>query len=147
MEATETLMRQIVEAFETGDLRPLFDAIDEENIVWKSGSTNVGPFRFGGVYAKREGIVEVTSQIASKYKFRHYVPKEIIAKGDIVWGLFQVSGDFRLHGENSVTRPFEFECAIRWRVRDKKIIEHQAFFDTYALFKQLEGADGQSGKF
>jgi len=137
MQAAEILMRQIVKAFENGDLRPLFDSIDENGIVWKSGSAQGGPFRFGGSYAKRGGVVEVTSQLATGWSFQCFKPKEIVSKGNVVWGLFEVAGEFRPDGDGAA-RPFEYECALRWRVQGGKIVEHQAFFDTYELFRQVD---------
>jgi ketosteroid isomerase-like protein len=142
MDAAEELMRRVAEAFERADLRPLFDAIDGEKIVWKSGSVREGPFRFGGRYAKREGVVELTSQLAAAYRFRYFTPKEIVSKGDVVWGLFDVAGDFLANGDGAgEARPFRFECAIRWRLQNSRIVEHQTFFDTDDLFRQLNGVD------
>jgi ketosteroid isomerase-like protein len=138
MEAAEELMQRIVEAFEKADLRPLLSSIDENRIVWRSGSVRGGPFGFGGVYAQRGGVVELTSRLAAAYRFRHFTPKEIISKGNVVWGLFEVAGDFQPNGGSTgEARPFQFECAIRWRLLDNKIVEHQTFFDTDDLFRQL----------
>ena len=127
-------MRKIARGFEQADLRPLFDVI-AENVVWKSGSTVRGPFLFGGTYAGRLGVLEVTAEISAGYVFRRFMPKEIVSKGDIVWGLFQVEGDYMPRGGRP-RKPFQFECAIRWRMRDGKVVEHQSFFDTHALVQQ-----------
>ena len=64
-------------------------------------------------------------------------PKEIISHGEIVWGLFEVESDYK-PANKPRQRPqyIIIECAIRWRVRDHKIIEHQAFFDTASLLVQ-----------
>jgi ketosteroid isomerase-like protein len=129
-------MRDVAQAFEQSDLRPLLDAMDD-NVVWKSGSTVEGLFRFGGEYTDYHGVLEVTSQIAMTYTFRRFRPKEIMSSGEIVWGLFNIEADYREAGEDSPnSKPVKFECAIRWRVRDRKIVEHQAFFDTAALLMQ-----------
>ena len=126
--ANEAVMRQVVAACGQGDLRPLFDAIDEQNVVWKSGSASGGPFRFSGAFTSRAGIVEVTSQIAADYKIRHIRQNEIIAKGDVVWGWFEIAGDFTPLGKGAdATRPFAYECAIRWRLRDGKISSTKPF--------------------
>jgi len=138
----ESFMRKIAVAFEQGDLRPLFDALDEQNVVWKSGSAGTGPFRFGGIFTRRAGVIEVTSSIASDYKISRFYPKEVISKGDIVWGLFDVDGEFMPTGKKSCEgHPFEFECAIRWRLHHGKIVEHQSFFDTDALFRQIHSEE------
>lgn len=132
----EALMRDVAEAFENSDLRPLLEAIDNE-VVWKSGSTVQGFFRFGGEYTDYHGVMEVTSQIAMTYTFRRFKPKEIMSSGEIVWGLFDIEADFHEAGPDSQSaKPVQFECAIRWRVRENKIVEHQAFFDTAALLFQ-----------
>jgi ketosteroid isomerase-like protein len=134
-------MRRVVAAFEQGDLRPLFDAIDDEGVIWKSGSIAGGPFGFSGAFISRIGVIEVTSLIAVDYKFRRFSPKEIISRGEVVWGLFDVAGDFAPPGNRAAdSRPFEFECALRWRVQAGKIIEHHAFFDTEALLRQIRSS-------
>jgi len=132
----ERLMRRIAEAFEQGDLRPLFAAIDDR-VMWKSGATAAGPFCFGGIYRRRLGIVKVTSEIAAGYHFRKFRPTDISTSGDIVWGLFDVEGDYKPpHERPGSGRPFKMEIAVRWRLRGEKIIEHQGFFDTNSLLRQ-----------
>jgi ketosteroid isomerase-like protein len=130
-------MRDVAGAFEKSDLRPLLEAVDN-NVVWKSGSTVQGFFRFGGEYTEYHGVMDVTFQIAMTFTFRRFRPREIMSSGEIVWGLFEIEADYREAGRNSPSpKPVKFECAIRWRVRESKIIEHQAFFDTAALLFQL----------
>jgi|tagenome__1003787_1003787.scaffolds.fasta_scaffold20960105_6 ketosteroid isomerase-like protein len=135
MRGERTMMRKVAEAFAQADLRPLFDAIGE-NIVWKSASNVEGASTFGGTYQNRLGVLEVTSQVAAAYVFRRFTPKEIVSSADIIWGLFNVQGDYLPSGQSGVRRPFEFECAIRWRMQGNKIVEHQAFFDTNYLLHQ-----------
>jgi ketosteroid isomerase-like protein len=135
MAADAAMMRKVAEAFAQADLRPLFDAI-AENIVWKSASNVEGAFIFGGTYRNRLGVLEVTSEISAAHVFRRFSPKEIVSSGDVVWGLFQVAGDYLPSGRSRARKPFEFECAIRWRMQGKKVVEHQAFFDTYYLLRQ-----------
>jgi ketosteroid isomerase-like protein len=127
-------MRRVAEAFEKADLQPLFDII-AENIVWKSGSTIKGPFLFGGKYVGRPDVLELTVEISAGYVFRQFVPKEIICHNDIVWGLFQVEGNY-MPPRGQTRKPFQFECAIRWRVQGEKVVEHQTFFDTNALLRE-----------
>jgi ketosteroid isomerase-like protein len=131
----EELMRTIAAAFERGDLRPLMDSIHPD-IVWKSASSHVGLFRFGGAYQDRTGILDVTSKIAMDYTFRFFKPREIIARGDVVWGLFDAEMDYQPLGQNLPPKAIRLEIAIRWRLKDGKIIEHQAFFDTASLLAQ-----------
>jgi ketosteroid isomerase-like protein len=126
----EALLRRVTKAIEQGDLQPLFDVVDE-NTVWISASAPGGAFRFGGEYQKRVGVVEVTALIATTYHFHRFEPREIMAEGEVVWGLFDVEAQFRPTG-----RILKMAIAIRWRVRDGKLLEHQAFFDTANLLAQ-----------
>ena len=127
------LMKRVAAAFEKSDLQPLFDAIHEK-IVWKSASAVDGFFRFGGTYLGSVGVKEVTARLATKYSFHRFTPKEIVSSGDVVWGLFHVEGTYHPRGSKPVK--VEFEVAIRWRVKDQKVVEHQAFFDTASLLAQ-----------
>lgn len=67
----ESMMREVAEAFESGDLRPLFDAIDPA-VVWRSGAAADSGLRFGGTYNGRAGVPEITSQLAAGYLFRRF---------------------------------------------------------------------------
>lgn len=136
MAAETALMRKVAKAFEQSDLKPLLESV-ADNIVWKSGATREGPFVFGGTYLGRLGVVEVTSRISIGYVFRQFIPKEIVSSGDIVWGLFDVAGDYVAAGSRT-RRPFQLEFAIRWRVQYGKIVEHQSFFDTHSLLQQQQ---------
>ena len=132
----ETLMRSVAAAFEKGDIRPLMAAADS-NIVWKSASTRKGPFRFGGIYERTPGLVEVLSEIHSRYTFRRFEPREIVSSDEVVFGLFDVELDYRDTEDGRLKlSPIVTEFVLRWRVRDGKILEHQAFFDTAALLRQ-----------
>ena len=142
----EELMRVVVAAFEEGDLKPLLGAVHKD-IVWKAASPHTNLFRFGGVHHTREGVMDVTAQIAMDYVFRSFKPREIVAKGDVVWGLFEVEADFEFESgkpgqglkqrsDRPEIRPVKLDIAIRWRLKDGKIIEHQAFFDTASLLLQ-----------
>jgi hypothetical protein len=128
------MMKEIVAAFAKADLQPLFDAVDEM-IVWKSASNVEGFFRFSGEYRGRVGVVELTSNVATAYTFDHIVPKEIVSSGDVVWGLFDVEGGYQPQGKG-IRKRVKFECAIRWRIENRKIVEHQSFFDTASLLVQ-----------
>jgi ketosteroid isomerase-like protein len=131
----EELMRVVTAAFEAGDLRPLLSAVHKD-IVWKAASPHTNLFRFGGVHHKREGVMDVTAQIAMDYVFRSFKPREIIATGDVVWGLFDVEAVFEFQSGKPGPKPVRLDIAIRWRLKDGKIIEHQAFFDTASLLVQ-----------
>ena len=131
----EELMRVVTAAFGAGDLRPLL-AVVHKDIVWKAASPHTNLFRFGGVHRKREGVMDVTAQIAMDYAFRSFNPREIIAKGDVVWGLFEVEADSEYRNGKFGPKPGKLDIAIRWRLKDGKIIEHQAFFDTASLLEQ-----------
>lgn len=131
----EALMRTVTAAFEVGDLRPLAAAVHKD-IVWKSASSDGNLFRFAGVRERGSGVVEVTGEIASEYLFQRFQPREITAKGDIVWGLFDAVVKYQPVGDRRVYPLAVLEIAIRWRIQDGKIIEHQTFFDTAALLQQ-----------
>jgi len=134
----EALMRKVSDSFAKADLKPLFDAVDD-NIVWKSGSLFEGIFRFGGVYEKRIGVFDVTLQITTVYFFRKIEPIEFVSAGDVVWGLFRIEADYMPRGDvNAPAKCVNFTSAIRWRVRGDKIVEHQAFFDTAGLLVQQD---------
>lgn len=126
----EALMRSVTKAFAKGDLQPLL-AIINDKTVWKSASLFGDGFRFGGQYEKRAGVVEVTSLIATTYHFRHFEPREITASGEVVWGLFDAEAEFQPTG-----KILRMDIALRWRVRDGMLLEHQGFFDTAALLAQ-----------
>jgi ketosteroid isomerase-like protein len=128
------LMRTIAAAFEKSDLQPLLDAIHPD-IVWKTGAKSPGLFRFSGEY-KKGAIRELLAQIAMDYTVHRFAPKDIISSGDIVWGLFDISLSFDQKVTLARPKIVEMEMAIRWRIKDGKIIEHQGFFDTVSLLLQ-----------
>src|SRR5579872_969309 len=126
----EELMRSIVAAFAKSDLRPLFNALHED-VVWKTASRHEdGPFSFKGDYTKRAGVIDVLSNISKDYTFQHMKPKEIVASGDTVWGLLDVGVRYDAKGKIAGSATIRLDMAIRWRLKDGMIIEHQAFFDT-----------------
>ena len=129
------LMRRVTAAFAESDLQPLFDAIHED-IVWKSASQQDGIFRFGGEYTNRAGLLLILGNLSKTYTFYRFEPKEIIASGQIVWGIFDVGLHFDPKGTGEPKKHVALEMAIRWRLKDGKIIEHQAFFDTASLLVQ-----------
>lgn len=129
------LMRKVVAGFEKSELQPLLDALHED-IVWKTASRQEGQFRFNGHYKGRAGVLEVVSQIAMAYTFHRFQPREIIASGDVVWGLFDVSLSFDQKGRSEPAKSMHLEIALRWQLEDGKIIEHQGFFDTASLLAQ-----------
>jgi ketosteroid isomerase-like protein len=129
------LMRKVAAGFEKSDLQPLLDAIHEE-IVWKTASKQEGVFRFDGEYKNRPGVLDVLSKISMDYTFHYLRPKEILAVGDVVWGHFDASLSFDPKGKGGADKTVNLEMAIRWRLKDGKIIEHQGFFDTASLLIQ-----------
>ena len=130
-------MKTIIEAWGEADLVPVREALDE-NVVWKSASSCAGnEFVFGGDYRGRDNVIALLSRLSTKYFFQRYAAKEIISKGEIVWGLFDVDGSyFPAGGSDQGRKTIKFESAFRWRVRDSKILEAQSFFDTAALLAQ-----------
>ena len=138
----EDLMKRVAEGIGQADWRPFLEALHHE-IVWKSASRANEPFVFGGDYRNVQGVQEVMSKLLTNYVYRRFDAKEIVAKGDAVWGLFDVEVDYVPSLANSL-RPqsIGIEMALRWRLKDGKIIEHQAFFDTASFFAKQCAAMG-----
>jgi ketosteroid isomerase-like protein len=129
-------MRTVTAAFAQSDIRPLMNALHDD-VVWKSASRMPGgPFSFEGDYRNRAGVIEVLSNIAKDYTFQHMTPKEIIGGKDVVWGLFDVGIRYDAKGKDRAAKTVKLDIAIRWQLKDGKIIEHQAFFDTAYLAAQ-----------
>ena len=123
------LMRKVAAGFEKSDLQPLLDAIHED-IVWKTATNHEGLFRISGEYKNRPGVLDVLSKISMDYTFHHLKPIEILAGGDVVWGHFDAGLSFDPKGKAGPAKTINLEIAVRWRLKDGKIIEHQAFWDT-----------------
>ena len=126
------LLRKVAAGFEKSDMQPLLDAMHDD-IVWKTASRQEGVFRFGGEYHGRTGLLTVLSQLAMDYTFRRLTPKEILASDDTVWALCDAVLSFDPKGKPVTANTVDLEIAIHWKLKDGKIIEHQAFFDTAAL--------------
>jgi ketosteroid isomerase-like protein len=133
----EELMRTVAAAFEKSDLQPLLDALHPD-VVWKSAAKSQGMFRFGGDYKNKSGATEILSQISMDYVFHRLKPKEIVTAGDVVWGVFDMEATYEPKDKAVERRDLAFEMAIRWRLKDGKIIEHQGFFDTASLLVQQQ---------
>ena len=68
---------------------------------------------------------------ASRYHLTRFHPKTLTAKGDQVWGLFEIKALYLPTGKTVAS-----ECAICWTVKDGRITEHQAVFDTASVLMQ-----------
>ena len=130
-----SLMCKVVAGFEKSDTGPLAAAMHEE-IVWKSANRHDNLFRFNGEYKTRARVIERLTDLFQNYTFHRFEPKEIIAVGDVVWGYFDVVLSFDPKGSGIVSKYVDLEIAIRWRLKEGKIIEHQSFFDTASLLIQ-----------
>lgn len=128
----EDVMRTAMTAFGKSDLRPLMNALHPD-VVWKSASREPGLFSFQGDYMNRAGVIEVLSNISKNYTFHHITPKEVVGAGDLVWALCDVKVSFDAKGRGIAPRLIELEMAVRWRFKDGKVVEHQAFMDTAHL--------------
>jgi ketosteroid isomerase-like protein len=136
------LLRRVAAGFEKSDMQPLLEAMHDD-IVWKTASRQEGVFRFGGEYRGRAGVLTVLSQLAMDYTFRRLTPKEILASGDTVWALCDAALSFDPKGKSVTANSVDLEMAIHWKLKDGKIIEHQAFFDTAALLIQQGRLSGK----
>lgn len=136
-------MKKVVEAWGQSDLRPMFDALDDD-VVWKSAArAHLGSLRFGGEYRGRDRVKELLSTLSTMFSFSSYRAKEIVSSGEIVWGLFEAVGSYAPVGSGEKARkPLAFETAIRWRVRNGKIVEVQNFWDTAGLLAQMSERPG-----
>lgn len=135
----EALMRTIVAGFEKSDLQPLMNALHPD-VVWKSASRHEGsPFSFAGDHKNRAGILAVLSHISRDYTFHRMVPVEIMSRGELVWGQFDVTLRYDPKGKGAASKTLRMDWVLHWRIRDGKIIEHQAFFDTAYLLQQQGG--------
>jgi hypothetical protein len=74
--------------------------------------------------------------LSKAYTFYRFDPKDIIASGQTVWGIFDAGLFFDPKGAGEPKKHITLEMVIRWRLKDNKIIEHQAFFDTASLLVQ-----------
>ena len=131
----EALMRKVMAAFAQSDLRPLLDALHED-VVWKSASKQEGLFSFHGAYKNPSGVKQLLSFLSKDYTFRRMEPKEILSVGDVVWGYFDAEVCYDAKGTGAEPKTIELDMAIRWRLKDGKIIEHRAFFDTAYLMAE-----------
>jgi ketosteroid isomerase-like protein len=123
----QELLKSVARALEKADFEPLYKVISDD-VRWKSAATIKGFFRFGGEYKGRTGVAKLISEIGTDYTIRAFTPKEIVSNGDVTWGLFWVDLLYKPAGGQ-----VSFDCAIRWRLSEGKVVEHQAFIDTAAM--------------
>lgn len=127
--ANRDLMLSVTAAWRDGDMAPLLAAIDPQ-VVWHATAPREY-FRFGGIFHGQVGVREYIALHASRYHLTRFHPRSVVAKGDQVWGLFEIEA---LHLPTN--RYVKSDCAIRWTIRDGRITEHQAIFDTAAVLLQ-----------
>lgn len=125
--AGEQLLKSVLRAVENANFEPLYQAMSDD-VVWKSAATMKGVFRFGGRYRGQKGVETLISEIETDYTLRSLTPREVISRGDVTWGLFWVD---LLYKPTLAQVCFDF--AIRWRLRDGKVVEHQGFMDTATM--------------
>ena len=123
------LMLSVIAAFQKSDLQPLFDCLSPD-VVWKATAPPEF-FRFGGIHRGLAGMKEYTALLFSRYSFVRFEPITITAKGDEIWGLFEVEALHRTSGKYVTS-----DIAIHWTVKGGKIIEHLGMFDTASVLMQ-----------
>lgn len=116
-----------MQAVENANFEPLYKAMSDD-VVWKSAATMKGFFRFGGEYKGRKGVEALISELETDYTLRSLTTREVISKGDVTWGLFWVDLFYK-----PTMAQVCFDFAIRWRLKDGKVVEHQGFIDTAAM--------------
>ncbi len=123
------LMLRVVAAFREADIAPLFAALHPA-VVWKAHAPRTF-FRFGGTHHGLTGMKEYTALLFSRYHFVRFAPRAVTAKGDHVWGLFDVEAKHIPTG-----RYVKSDIVFRWTIEDGLIREHDGFFDTAAVLMQ-----------
>ena len=126
-QTNKALVAEILRAYGQGDLRPLLAALDEA-VKWEAHAPQPH-YRFGGQRSGREGVLEAAAIIASEYAVQRYDVKDLVAEGQTVWALSEVS---YIHSN----KPLKFITATRWVFRNAKIIEFHGFFDTAQVLVQ-----------
>lgn len=127
--SNRTLMLEVMAAFRDGHLDPLFDILDDD-VVWISTAPSEF-FRFGGVRQGRVGVREYTALLFVGYHYTRFEPRIVTAKGDQVWGLFEIEALHRASG-----RYVRTDASILWTLKDGKLVSHQGFFDTAGVLMQ-----------
>jgi ketosteroid isomerase-like protein len=123
------LMLKVVAAFCEADLQPLFQALHPD-MVWTSHAPKA-LFRFGGSHRGIAGMKEYTALLFSRYHFIRFAPRAVTAKGDTVWGMFEVEARHLPSGRHVTT-----DIMFRWTIEDGRIREHHGFFDTAGVLIQ-----------
>jgi ketosteroid isomerase-like protein len=136
-----------MEAWGQADAGPVSAAFHDD-IVWISANASWDDrIRSGGVYKGRALALAQLSKLATAYFNTSCVAKEIVSKGEVVWGIFQMTSIYApVDQPDAPRKPVSWEMATRWRVRHGKIMDAQAFFDTAGLlvqqgFQSLAGPD------
>ncbi|OJU13886.1 MAG: hypothetical protein BGN85_03295 [Alphaproteobacteria bacterium 64-11] len=127
--SNRTLMLSVLAAFREGHLDPLFDILADD-VVWISTAPSEF-FRFGGTRRGRTGVREYTALLFSGYHYTRFEPRAVSAKGDKVWGLFEIEALHRASG-----RYVRTDASILWTLKDGKLTSHQGFFDTAGVLMQ-----------
>lgn len=132
-----TLMLSVISALKAGMLEPLFAALSPD-VVWTATAPKEY-FRFGGTHRGIAGVKEYTALLFSRYHFTRFAPRQVTARGDHVWGLFDVEA---LHQPSG--RYVRSDVSIHWIMKDGRIIAHQGFFDTAGVLMQQGDLKGQA---
>ena len=140
-------MKSCMEAWGLADAGPVTAALHDD-VVWISANAQWDDrLCSGGVYRGRALAIAQLSKLSTAYFIKTCTAKEVVSKGEIVWGIFQMTGTYApVSRPDTVPKSVNWELAMRWRVRDGKILDAQAFFDTQGLllqegFKSLAGPD------
>lgn len=127
--SNRALMLSVLAAFRDGHLDPLFDILADD-VIWISTAPPEF-FRFGGTRRGRAGVTEYTALLFLEYHYTRFAPRRVTAKGDQVWGVFEVEALHRATG-----RYVRTDASITWTVRDGRLAAHQDFFDTAGVLMQ-----------
>jgi ketosteroid isomerase-like protein len=127
--ANRALMLSLMADFKNGFLEPLFAHLSPQ-VEWK---VTAPPefFRSGGIRHGRLGVKEYLALLSLRYHIVRLAPVSVIAKGEEVWGLFEVEA---LHQPSR--RTVRTDMSIRWTLEDGLITQHQCLFDTAGVLMQ-----------
>ena len=129
-------MKSCIEAWGQGDMEPLRKALHDEVVFIGATPEWDDRLRSGGVVRGRAATLAVLAKSATAFFLTFAKAKEIVSSGEIVWGLFDCTARYT-PTLGDAGRTVTSEVAFRWRVRNGKVLEGQAFQDTAGLLAQL----------
>jgi len=135
MTTDEQLMKTAVEAWGHSDNGPITAALDDDEVWISAASQWDERLRSGGIHKGRAQVIALLSKIATAFFPTACVAKDIRSAGDVVWGIFQVTSGYAANG-SAALKSLTWEFALRWRIKNGKVVDSQTFFDTADMLRQ-----------